>query len=624
MKPEIFVGVFAVIVVIGALALVAILPSSFSIYSASGLPQSITGITAFNQSGSQITFVSNNAELSNVKFRVDTTIGAGGDETITASFLQPTALQNITFKKDVKIRPIRVNETVTYSVRNENYELIKFTSGDVGAFSSCPAGTNYKIDKGFFQGYQCVSETRVATKGVLTEPTYLAWADVSVVINGVPITTQVGSSGSGIPTTSEFRSGGALLGTVQWISEAQDLVFPMPNDYLIVYNNVGATNWKFASKADFDRYNSNIGTVRATLTSLQRDGYQSGFTFGGLIGIPVPSCIGSDCASKLSSYISPFNNIVNTISSSNKSIDYPNATVSNVDTKFKVSVTNNLFKKPRLLYSLTANAVGAEVSVGQPKILSTNPVYPACLAFNIGSPTPKQLTLKVQNIGSGSGNFSARLLDCGTNYQASASQTGSLGSGAQSDLIVTINTTGGVGKSTCHIEVYDTSFSSAKDSAQFCVDAKQSTICNVNSYRVVSQSIYKCNSDGTKEFFVDTCPNGVIFEGDTPKCAVTASGSSCGNNICEIGETESSCAIDCEVMQTPNDDEDTCDFPNKKVVKSETIYDLELFFGFIKLGPHTSETTACEMDVGAIATIVIIIVGAATLLVLFAKKGRKK
>lgn len=554
-KKGISIGIIILVIMIIAL-FVIIQPQLFSITT--GVPFSIQSITAFNQAGQPITLVSNDSELATVNFRADVVVGSVGNESFTAQNLGGVLEGGVSYDRTADFTVQQIEDYYQFPVSNlANEELSRYALRTVNWFGTCPTisyGTPaFVINSGIVGSTKyCVYRQRVGVRADLGAPNYSSETLVKLKVkdasSGSVLYSDNVKVNNGNTRTAEFRddSTNKFLGEVQFVQLGASNLTQPDQTKVVAVRNGEFDDWHLALKSKYDRYHDFQSEMEYDFARLQTRGFTSDFSWvlGGSFGIPI-SCVFTQCEQDLQTIINELNTRVDALSTANDVIPYQNAQTyqSWGDNDYQggtwlVSPAQTVFKYPNLLFSVTAESVGASLSVGIPRI---NSITPQTLEFPFGDSSPHSLTINV-TAQSGSGCFMASLESCNA-FIFSSSTSLCLNEGETGDVVLTVlpRQSQAVPCGTCNVKVYDTSkpSNSATGTFQGCLEEYQTCNPIIREYDVRGTQIFKCV--GGEWVFQKNCPSGIIYvEGATqdgtnqiPDCRNPLL---CGNNQVDSGE----------------------------------------------------------------------------------------
>jgi len=333
-----------------------------------------------------------------------------------------------------------------------------------------------------------------------------------------------------------------FYGLVQFIQDTQKNPIPTTNDVVVVRAKpFNSTNpFKLANKSNYNSYSTKKELLEDKLSFLQNNGFSNDFYINlGAFGLPISSCTFTNCEQYLDDVINKTNDSALNLFNENARIYYPiqsqqsfgSESINNSLGTLTITLPSDIFRKPNLLLSVSAKAMGIEISVGKPQVISVNP---STVESVVGSSKPITVEILVKNIGNGSGSFTASLESCNSFIFGSAN-TITIPAGQQGTVFLSLlpgSQTPIEGQ--CNGKIYDTSKPSNYTVFSFNGKLKQQQFCEPGSYRVDGLQIKKCKADGSDYYLVETCSYSVKYDAQgIPHCENPAL---CGNGVIDIGE----------------------------------------------------------------------------------------
>ena len=437
----------------------------------------VTGITADRT-------ISNDADIANAKFIVNTVIdGSGGAVwgTTVGEPFRDNAGKVIPTNYDIKITADSLNEYAVYPIRNEGLLLRKYEV-EIGSFlMTCPENTVY--ERSPMLARQCVYwvPDMSANKGIL--PSVSERFDVKITADRGDETAS-GTISSGSESVRLITPSGEYIGDAVWTGS---LATGQQPDEPGIYTTISATGrddvWKVIHARDWKAYDDE---EQRFLTILR-----------GWEGQIIPPD-----AMKLRAEVESVN------MKADETLALPQVNIMGIgqtqetvgydDYVFKVKLSEALMRwyKPQVLFYIKADWVGAYVPVSQPEIVGTSFV-------EVQSGSVQTLDVRVKNIGGVTSTFIAIIVEPCIIKQEQFSRQATIAPGATATITIPVSTgthnIDDVGR--CQVEVYDSTVRTNNAFAYFDYHAKKAAECtNIGQYYDEGNDcIGYCNLDGMRE-----------------------------------------------------------------------------------------------------------------------------
>lgn len=535
------------------------------------------GLT-INSVSKNVDVISSDTDLTGVWWLVNANVGglSGGLQSIVGT-LTPTQTQQFTGYSTVyplTITASGIEEKAEYKISNTGTQvknidyLIQLSdngwissTGDCktyGLFSAkpnnapaCPSGYNSDIRIDVEKGknnfgraltndyYTCVQicwkETQVGVLGDIQPTRVTDKFDVTLSANGKTQTQTLTSD----DRHKDYVFGGQLLATADYPSNSvTGNVAPLATSYKAYYDMVQYNRWALTSASYYSDYLSKYSTVKGILQTKY--------------GANVKICTGDASCSFATplAMINDFKAQVATVSSAVIKMKDSDLSITQDQTWGSRSDLNNgkliinldrQINVPILNLKVRADWLGIKIDVGKPSITSIN-----CQEFTAG--TTSQITASVKNIGTADGNFISSL-NCGTVKQTYTQSSFQVNAGKTVQITVPIDagtSTGGISDN-CVLTVTDTAKSSNLATKSVTCKVDKPVSCVEGDFYNENNCIKKCVGGAVKE--LKCCGSGSILYLEQNKGdefgGYYCSADSCGNKVCEIGETPTNCPEDC-------------------------------------------------------------------------------
>ncbi len=476
-----------------------------------------------------VPIISNNKDLAKANFTL-TLIANGGGQSVVGNFGNETfsdIISNLVIRHPLKIEIGNIKESVTYQILNQG-QLYKYE-------------THYIYPKSWWEGAKCDGSTycfpihddwslnfgidKILAINRIPIGMYGAFGnyDVSwngkmtVTINGIPISKDIGSGESSAGSINFNSVTGEFVANAKWVgSLVTGQATPNQNLYLPTYTSKNEL-WQIAPKTYYDTYTKSLAETDITLNTWKVSGY--GYETDKKFILICKDLI----CSKVLNYINVHNENLKTLTNTNEKIGYESvlsstSTISTMKGQYPIggSVTDILDRKignPVIIMIIAAKSLQAYISTGIPKIESITSEN-----FNSGDGKGAAY-IKVKNIGEAQGTFAAYLTEESETFNGQSNvesakitlepqQSGTIKININYETNLQNITKTGI------IIVYDVNYPDEKTIAtkEFTINMNSPLFCKPNDYRIFSDEVYKCNDKGTEETKVLDCDNNNLIK----------------------------------------------------------------------------------------------------------------
>jgi len=477
--------------------------------------------------------VSNNEDLKNANFTV-VLIGGGGGS-IVGDYGSETFskfLTNMFVEYPLRIELDNAQETLDRQIFSDGrlykHEYHYIDASDPINVAKCdgsdfclPMHTDARMSVFNPDKILAVNRVQVGTYGSFGKANINQNVDMTVTINGVPHTENLGSGDISKGSINFYDT------SEEWFAVAKFIGYiptgqspPEQTRYIATYKPENK-QWQIAPKYYYDLYKESLIKIDSKFNNWKDSNYQK-LSDDNKFKIYV--CEDNLCANVVNC-ITEHNTILKTLTDSNVKIGYESilSTSTSITTDTKNNkITGNVkdtidlkIGNVLIVMNIKASKLKPYIPVGIPKIESiiSNP-------FNSGSGN-NSVYITVTNVGKSKGTFSAYLKEeSGTftslsNVESAKTtlepkQTGTItmyiGHGANLEEIQKTGT----------IIVYDVNFPGENNtvSKDFTIKMESPLVCKPNEYRLFNDKVYKCNKEGTDEVLTLECEHGLLRQID--------------------------------------------------------------------------------------------------------------
>ena len=459
-----------------------------------------TGFTVTSVTTSP-SYITNSMDLKTVNFLITTVFNAGGQSIVGT--LTPSEMKyesGYETEWPLTIEASAVNEILDYPIINQpnlkinKYRLVILNTPLWNQHPACPDGPakweKYYVDSWINLQKYCIYEDDVGTMGYLNNPTVGFNSKITLTADGKSIAKDI----SNIQQSVSFYDGSTLRATAQWTgSLVTGNPYPSQDLYVGTYLT-GGNGWHIADKNKEVQYNSIRSTTRAIFDSIDA-------------GTNI--CPNRDtCSANIDSYVNNLNIATNSLTTgaepgigdAQQIID--SSSLSDSDLRITM---DRRFANPQVVFKVNADWIGIKFGVGQPRIISVN-----CPTFASGD-DEGVCNVEFKNIGTATGTFVASFTSTSSFNQQYSFTPVTLGVGESitSQLFISHGVED-VLTATGTVKVYDLNDPSMFDTKTVTVTMTEPKTCQPGAERVVGQSIFKCNDEGTGEYLLLTCEEGTV------------------------------------------------------------------------------------------------------------------
>jgi len=476
--------------------------------------------------------VSPESDLSQVWWLIDTTFTGGGQSIVgTITPAETEEMTNGVYRADypLSITSDIVNEFVRWDIQvqplQDVYKYLWVSTNYI--WEACPEPyTDFAITEwGGLPGIRkrCIEKRPVGTVGSFASPSVGFDADITLTVNGKAITQTISSGHLGGAHSVDFWDGNILRARAKWTGSliTGDYPVDLGNEHYPI-TRYSEDFWRVVYKYSFEDYKNDISPLEADLSDGGIDCFQGE--------------LNTDCLNRV---LNPINVQAETLLSSGlmQSNIEGNALEYDANPEF-----DDRYTIPNIVFWVKADWLGINVPVSQPKIT------PYDITFNSGDLSPT-IRVKLENVGDNEGTFALNLISCPPFTQASSNigttYTLSPGEIREVGLPISSGTANYEVTKTCSVKAYDVNYPLNQDIESVNIHMKQSVRCTLNECSFEGKKIYKCIQPEEGMELIGECESAsdIIYSPSINcyECKTT----DCGNNVCEVGETEDNCPEDC-------------------------------------------------------------------------------
>ena len=487
--------------------------------------------------------ISNDADIASTKFLITATIPRTGSDSVIgyisqANFLSETTKTGLGYGTDypLQIRAIAQDEVLNLRVQNDNIPIYKYEPTIIDCFAGifcgvtdCPDGTDIAAIKPAPNVWSlpkiyCYNKNKVATKGRIIKTNIIDEMEIIAKVGTEKATVILNSQQS-----SNFASGtlrtesGKYVGEVEVVGNLWTGDFPpATEDYVAIYPT-GGTKWRISTDDKWDNYIINYNIIKNKESSNWQDNL---FSYN-----------------EIKNIINSVNSASSILKESNDNLLDTSGNILQVDSSQANDLNNGQFRItldrklgiPMIKMWIKADWVGVAISVGKPKIISTD-----CISLDnkdiIKSGSGGKVKFKVKNIGTSKGQFASTIEGCDfiPRYTGFSNEFGlEAGEFKDVEMLIDYNEVKEVSQ-TCKFTVYDKSKAENKDSVSIVCKGDKPTSCEENKTYQFGNDLKICKN-GEMEYYC-TSTSGFEYNSITQRLeCITSEGGECGKEGDKIG-----------------------------------------------------------------------------------------